>query len=192
MKKILTVLATSFLLVFLVPSSVSALDCCPDSYEFDNINDNCKKRIPGMVGIGGASYEVIEWSCPEDQICDENECVLPEDFTIRKNSKVNFPTCSTKNGEGINTAIGCVPIEDSNALFGFILKWAIGIGGGVAFLLIIVAGFQITTSAGNPDKVKAGQELMTSAIAGLILLIFSVFILKIIGVDILQLPGFGG
>lgn len=91
----------------------------------------------------------------------------------------------------INTAIGCVPIDDSDALIGFILKWAIGVGGGVAFLLIVVAGFQITTSAGNPDKLKAGQELMTSAIAGLILLIFSVFILNIIGVDILRLPGFG-
>jgi hypothetical protein len=102
-----------------------------------------------------------------------------------------FPTCSVNGKEGIDTAIGCIPIEDSNALIGFILKWAIGVGGGIAFLLIVLAGFQIMTSAGNPDRLKAGQELMTSAIAGLILLIFSVFILRIIGVDILGLPGFG-
>jgi hypothetical protein len=92
----------------------------------------------------------------------------------------------------INTAIGCIPINNTDEFIGFILKWAIGVGGGIAFLLIILAGFQIMTSAGNPDRLKAGQELMTSAIAGLILLIFSVFILKIIGVDILELPGFGG
>ena len=98
-------------------------------------------------------------------------------------------TCSENE---IDTAIGCIPINDTNALIGFILKWAIGIGGGIAFSLILFAGFQIMTSSGNPEKLKAGQELMTSAIAGLILLIFSVFILKIIGVDILQLPGFGG
>ena len=72
---------------------------------------------------------------------------------------------------------------------GFILTWAIGIGGGIAFLLIIVAGFQIMTSTGNPERLKAGQELLTSAIAGLIMIIFSVFILRIIGVDILKLPG---
>lgn len=89
----------------------------------------------------------------------------------------------------LDTAIGCIPINDANALMGFILGWAIGIGGGIAFLLIIVAGFQIMTSTGNPERLKGGQELMTSAIAGLIMIIFSVFILRIIGVDILKLPG---
>ena len=87
-------------------------------------------------------------------------------------------------GKAINTAIGCIPIGGTNEFIEFILRWAIGIGGGIAFLLIIFAGFQIMTSAGNPERLKAGQELLTSAIAGLILLIFSVFILRIIGVNI--------
>lgn len=92
---------------------------------------------------------------------------------------------------GINTAVGCIPINDTNAFISFILKWAIGIGGGIAFMLILVSGFQIMTSSGNPEKLQAGKELMTSAIAGLIMLIFSVFILKVIGVDILGLNKFG-
>lgn len=92
-------------------------------------------------------------------------------------------------GTAINTAIGCIPIGDTNAFIGFILRWAVGIGGGIAFLLIIYAGFMIMTSSGNPDRLKAGQELLTSAIAGIIMLIFSVFILRIIGVNILQIPG---
>ena len=92
----------------------------------------------------------------------------------------------------LNTAIGCVPVLSSKEDFlSFILKWAVGIGGGIAFLLIIYAGFMIMTSAGNPERLKAGQELLTSAISGLILLIFSVVILKIIGVDILGLCKFG-
>jgi hypothetical protein len=95
--------------------------------------------------------------------------------------------CSDK--KSINTAIGCIPIHDTNEFIGFILRWAIGIGGGIAFLLIVFAGFQIMTSAGNPERLQAGRELLTSAIAGLILLVFSVFILRIIGVDILKLPG---
>ena len=93
---------------------------------------------------------------------------------------------------GINTAIGCIPVlEDDNgvAFYGFILKWAIGIAGGIAFLLIVYAGFVIMTSSGNPDRLKAGQELLTSAISGLILLVLSVFILDLIGVKILRLPG---
>ncbi len=98
-------------------------------------------------------------------------------------------TCGT-NGEGINTAIGCIPFGNSTALISFILSWALGIAGGIAFLLILVAGFQIMTSRGDPNRLKAGQELLTSAIAGLVLLIFSIFILRVIGVNILQIPGF--
>lgn len=93
---------------------------------------------------------------------------------------------------GISTAIGCIHVLGSTEQFlGEILKWAVGIGGGIAFLLILYAGFMIMTSAGNPERLKAGQELMTSAISGLILLIFSVFILKFIGLDILGLGSFG-
>lgn len=71
-----------------------------------------------------------------------------------------------------------------------ILTYAMGAGGVVAFILIVVGAFQIILSAGSPDKVKAGKEMITSALAGLFLIIFSVLILKLIGVDILQLPEF--
>jgi len=90
------------------------------------------------------------------------------------------------NHDQINTAIGCIPVlSNTNDFISFVLKWAIGIGGGIAFLLIVYASFMITTSSGNPDRLKAGQELLTSAIAGLIMLIFSIFILRIIGINIL-------
>lgn len=94
---------------------------------------------------------------------------------------------------GIDTAIGCLDVLGSQEEFlGDLLRWAIGVGGGIAFLLIVYAGFMIMTSSGNPDRLKAGQELLTSAISGLILLIFSVFILNLLGVKILEIPGFGG
>jgi len=96
----------------------------------------------------------------------------------------------TSNIRRINTAIGCIPIEDSGALIGWVLRWAIGIGGGIAFILILVAGFQIMTSQGDPQRLQAGKELLTSAITGILLIIFSVFILQVIGVDILGIPGF--
>lgn len=102
------------------------------------------------------------------------------------------PACDGSDASsGINTAIGCIPVEDTNAFMGWILGWAIGVGGGIAFLLIVYASFMTMTSQGNPERLKAGQELLTSAISGLIMLIFSVFILKFIGIDILKLNDFG-
>jgi len=92
---------------------------------------------------------------------------------------------------GINTAIGCIHFGSMTEFSSDILKWAIGVGSGIAFLLIVYSGFMIMTSQGNPDRLKAGQELLTSAISGLILLVLSIFILKIIGVDILGLNKFG-
>lgn len=98
--------------------------------------------------------------------------------------------CNGNNG--IQTAIGCINVLGTpEQFFGDILKWSVGIGSGIAFLLILYAGFMVMTSAGNPERLKAGQELLTSAISGLILLIFSIFILKFIGIDILGLGAFG-
>ena len=101
--------------------------------------------------------------------------------------------CDSPTSSKLNSAIGCIPIlnTNENTLMAWILRWAIGIGGGVAFLLIVYAGFMIMTSQGNPDRLQAGKELLTSALAGIILLIFSIFLLNLIGVEILQLPGFG-
>ena len=94
--------------------------------------------------------------------------------------------------KSIDTAIGCLNVLSGQDQFlGAILKWAVGIGGGIAFLLIVYAGFMIMSAAGSPDRLKAGQELLTSALSGLILLVFSLFILKFIGIDILGLGDFG-
>lgn len=96
---------------------------------------------------------------------------------------------------GIDTAIGCLNVLSSPEDFlGQLLGWGVGVGSGIAFILIVYAGFMIMTSAGNPERLKAGQELLTSAISGLILLIFSIFALRFIGMDILGLCrfGFGG
>lgn len=87
----------------------------------------------------------------------------------------------------VPTAIGCIDISGPSEFVDTVLKLAIGLAGGIAMLLIIFGGIQILTSAGNPEKVKAGKEMITSAIAGLLLIVFSVFILRIIGVEVLDI-----
>lgn len=94
------------------------------------------------------------------------------------------------SGKAVWTAVGCIS-TDPQGFIGSVLKVGIGIGGGIAFLLILFGGFQILTSAGNPEQMNAGRELVTSAIAGLLLIIFSIFLLRLIGYNILGIPGFG-
>ncbi len=110
---------------------------------------------------------------------------IPAETIIQAGTGLQF--CD--GGKGIITALGCIPTEPS-AFIGKLLTVGIGLAGGIAFLLILFGGFQIMTSAGNPEQLNAGRELVSSAIAGLLLIIFSVFILRSIGVDILGIPGF--
>ncbi len=134
-------------------------------------------------------------SCQAGLICQNGRCVNdPNSTTTPLPRGVVNPNAGSQTdssplkGDCIDTAIGCVPIDQQGFVV-FILKWAIGIAGGIAFILIVIASFQIITSQGDPKKLQAGKELLSSAIMGLLLLIFSVFILRIIGVNILQIPG---
>lgn len=99
--------------------------------------------------------------------------------------------CTVNGITGVNTALGCIPTNDMNSFAGWLLSKAILIAGGIAFILMSIGVFQITTSAGDPKKVQAGSELITSTLSGLLFIILSVFLLKLIGVDILHLPDFG-
>jgi hypothetical protein len=94
--------------------------------------------------------------------------------------------------ERVYTAIGCIPVEDEQLFTAFILGWGSGIAGGIALILLVIAGIMFITSSGDPKRMQAAKELLMAAIAGLLLLIFGVFILEFIGVDILNIPGFGG
>lgn len=122
-----------------------------------------------------------------DRPGEGDEVALPDENAGTGSSGIE---CETGGSRGINTAIGCIPYDGPSSLAAFFLRWGVGIGGGIAFLLMVYAGFMIMSSTGNPERLKAGQELLTSSIAGLIMLIFSVFVLRLIGVNILDLPGF--
>lgn len=90
---------------------------------------------------------------------------------------------------GIKTAIGCVHTTPAGFVKDFI-AFAIGIGGGLAFLMMLLGAFQMLTSAGNPETLQAGRDRFQSAIIGLLFVIFAVLLLQIIGVGILNIPGF--
>ena len=169
--------------------STTGLKCVPST-----LASACATRKSCQVVV---NYGCSNPPCTTDEVCTPTYpggaevkyiCVSKYAPTPSGNS---IDVCDD-GSTGIQTAIGCIHVLNTPEEFlSDILRWAVGIGGGIAFLLILYAGFMIMTASGNPERIKAGQELLTSAIGGLILLVFSIFILKFIGIDIMGLDKFG-
>lgn len=87
---------------------------------------------------------------------------------------------------GFGIAFSTTPEGFIKSLFSLIL----GLAGGVALILIIYAGYKLMRSQGDPEAVKAAKELITSAVIGLLFIIFSLVILQTLSVNILKIPGF--
>jgi hypothetical protein len=94
-------------------------------------------------------------------------------------------TCAEKE---VNTALGCISTDITGDFFSNLITISIGLGGGLTLLLILVGVIIITTSSGIPERIKAGQSIITSAITGLLFIICSIYLMNLIGVNILQLP----
>lgn len=122
-----------------------------------------------------------------------NNALSPRDCTGRECATSAGERCNTQkngeddvNGDGIKTAIGCVP-TDPKTLINGLLKVGAGAGGGISLLLMIAGAFQMITSAGDQNRLQAAREQFTNAVIGLLFILFSVLLLRIIGVDILQI-----
>lgn len=88
-----------------------------------------------------------------------------------------------------DTAFGDIA-TDQTGLIRKIFTVILSLSGGIALVLIIYSGYQLVVSRANPEKIQGAKETITSAIVGLLFIIFSIAILQIIGVEILRIPGF--
>lgn len=96
--------------------------------------------------------------------------------------------CDFAAGE-IYTDFGCFPGDP----IGFAQKfYGVGLAfvAGIALLALIIGGYSIMTSRGEPQKVNAGKSWIFYAIAGLLLAIFGYVFIEVVVVDILKVPGF--
>ena len=90
-------------------------------------------------------------------------------------------------GIGINSAIGCIPIEDVNETTAFFVRWALGIGGGIALFLIATSAIKIMTTKGDPKRLQDARDTLSSAIAGIVLIVLSVFFIRFLSETLLGL-----
>lgn len=97
---------------------------------------------------------------------------------------------NSRNPTAIWTSVGCIPTT-STGIVSSLVKVGLGIAGTAALLMILAGGFMLSTSQGDTKRVGEARELITSAVIGLLFIIFSVTLLQFVGVTIFQIPGFG-
>lgn len=106
------------------------------------------------------------------------QCAAPPD------ANGNCPKVSSALGIDINT--------DAAGFIKTVFSVVLSLVGFIAVLLMIISGYRLMVSQGNPEKLQGAREQLTAAIIGLLFVIFSFVFLQIIGVNILGLPGFSG
>jgi len=100
---------------------------------------------------------------------------------------LNSPFEGCTNND-LNTALGCIPVE-IGPFVTWLSSWIFGVTGAIAFLMMVYGFFLMATSSGDPKAVAGAKETITSAITGLLVSIFGVFILRLVALNILQIPG---
>lgn len=90
----------------------------------------------------------------------------------------------------VSTDIGCIPQDPIKFVERF---YAIGIGfiAMIAVLFMIIGGYYIITSAGNPERLATGKSFIFYALAGIMLAVLGFVFIQIVAGGILRIPGFG-
>jgi hypothetical protein len=114
----------------------------------------------------------------------------PSDYNACMTCLYETPSAPTVLKEGVSwTVLGCVK-TDPGSFTEQMLKVVTSVIGGIMFLVFLFGGFKLLTSAGDPIQMATGKKLVTSSIVALLLVIFSLVILRFVGVEILKIPGF--
>lgn len=172
----------------------------PTGYVYDNITSsytNCSqnttdteegiaKCCSNTGGGGSARCERIRKDMKKENF---NLCAQISDAEAKNRCESCAGVNADGEAKGIWTAIGCVNTT-KEGLASSAIKLGLGIGGGVVLLMILAASFKLTTSKGDPKATEEAKEMVTNAIGGLLFIIFSVVLIRTIGKDFLQIPGF--
>jgi len=174
-------------------TSLSSLECgdLTDPNDTERCPNSCVSLARGnfwWCSCGGLNQP----ACPPDNYFGDPPCqpglTDMEGVCVRMDTISGEYTCS--DGVSIRSAIGCIPVLSLRLFIEFWLTYAMWLSGGVAFLFIIYAIFLFATSRTNEEQLKHSREIFFAAITGITLLVFAVFVFRLLGVDILKLPSF--
>jgi len=165
--------------------------CDPPEYtNYKSCDDACTGQVP------------LKFACnPTTGDCNESQ----------NGSYTDLPRCETACGGNmvfcnsskqvssydnetttpyINSALGCIDYKTAQFVSST-LKWSMGVGGGIAFLVIVWGSVLIITGGHDPKKIQAGQEMITAAISGIIMIIICLLLINYLGDKVLNLGPIG-
>lgn len=101
---------------------------------------------------------------------------------------MDWSSCVAAGTDNVAT-ISCLPV-----VFQRLINTGLTFSGAVALAFIVVAAYQLMTSAGDPKKVQGAKGTLTYAIIGLVVVLLSFFIVNFIafttGVECIRMIGF--
>ena len=135
--------------------------------------------LVGMAGVGSPAFaQVAAAADPKAAVCTQ--------------AGANRAICEQcMSQDKIWTGLGCIPFGETVQTVRALMTIGLGISGTVVILTILYGSFMLSISGGDLKRVQEARDAITSAVMGLMFVIFSVTLLRFLGVNLLQLPAFG-
>lgn len=118
----------------------------------------------------------------------------PGDWRTCSKCLYGGPTADTMhmypNPDKAYTILGCIQ-TNSGGFATFFVNMLSSLMGGVAFLGIVFGAFKIMLSRGDPEELVDGRRYIYASILALLVVLFAVFLVKMIGGSILKIPFLG-
>lgn len=183
MRRILLFLLLFLLLINVKPTYAQRYANC-------DLCGYCEPSLPAPTILPG------NW-----QAC--RECLYPNAAsqpdvkdTLRIDPNTNIPPTPAPGHQF--SMLGCIKTDlgsfreegAAQSLIQKLLDFIFAVGGALAFAYLLYGAFLILTSQADPERLNQGKKAALGAIVGLIFSLFAVFIIKILSLGILKIPGF--
>jgi hypothetical protein len=106
-----------------------------------------------------------------------SDILLSSTATDNLKKYCNIAGTGSSGGSGIPNPLGTT---DVNTFVGRLISYALGLVGTISLLLFVYGGLIWMTSAGSPEKVKKGRDILVWAVIGMAIVFMSYILVKFV------------
>ena len=188
--------------------SCAVNEVCVDDKDVNNYKSHCEK-VPdyngadctanggrcldtGSIAGGAVSIDQAFSNCAAQGNCAQSttncpHCCIPK--TAKACSGIqDVVSKNTKKVTDVDFIYNGPIVQDISSILVPLAKILYYGGLFIGMVFIIIAGYTLMTSEGNPQRTQEGQEQLTAAILGIIFILLSAAILRVIITSIIGLP----